>query len=79
MILLVLGMVLLIKDYGASVGELSSEIGRNSYGEGEKELTLDVKVNGNARDEITVTISEQMYEGEEVNKMFENCIKKIEK
>ena len=79
MILLVLGCVLLIKDFGASVGEMSSEIRRNSYGEGEKELTLDVKVNGNTRDEVTVTVSEQMYEGEEVKKMFENCIKKIEK
>ena len=79
MIALVLGIALLIKDYGVSVRELSSEIERNSYGEGTKELELDVRVNNNTRDEIKVTVSEQEYEGEEVKEMFEHCIKRIEK
>jgi len=79
MVVLVLGMILLIRDYGISAGEISSGIRRNSYGEGTKELTLDVKVDNHTRDEIKVTVSEQMYEGEEIKAMFENCISKIEK
>lgn len=74
-----LGVILLIRDYGVSAGEISSGIRRNSYGEGTKELTLDVKVDNHARDEIKVTVSEQMYEGKEITAMFENCISKIEK
>ena len=70
---------MLIRDYGVSASEISSGIRRNSYGEGEKQLTLDVKVDNNARDEIKVTVSEQMYEGKEINKMFKECISKIEK
>jgi len=77
--MLVLGMVLLIRDYGSSVKALSGEIERNSYGEGTKELELDIKVNGNARDEIRIEVSEQKYKDDEINEMFKRCIGKIEK
>lgn len=75
---LLLGIILLIQDYRVSVSELSGEIVRNSYGEGTKELELEVKVEGNTRDEIEVNVSEQMYEEKEAEKMLKSCISKIE-
>ena len=68
----------MILDYRVSVNEISEGIRRNSYGEGTKDLELEVKVNGNARDEIKVEISEQKYEDEETKKLFRRCIRKLE-
>lgn len=76
--ILILGLILLMLDYWKSVNELSDGIRRNSYGEGTKELNLEVKVNNSTRDEIEVSVSERMYEGDEVEEMFERCIKRME-
>lgn len=75
---LILGIVLLIQDYRIAVSEIEDGIKRNTYGEGTKDLELEVKVEGNVRDEIKVQVSERMYEGEEISEMFRNCIEKIE-
>lgn len=75
---LMLGIILLVMDYQVSVSEISEGIRRNSYGEGTKDLNLDVKVEGNTRDEIEISVSEQMYKGKEIEAMFERCIRRIE-
>ena len=76
---MIIGIVLLIQDYRVSVREISDGISRNSYGEGTKNLELEVKVEGNARDEIEVQISEQLYEEKQMEEMFRRCISKIER
>lgn len=75
---LILGAILLFLDFQVSVHEISEGIRRNSYGEGAKNLSLEVKVDNNTRDEIEVSVSEQKYEGKEVEEMFERCVRRIE-
>lgn len=77
-VIFIVGILLLIWDYKGSVSELSDGIRRNSYGEGTKNLNLEVKVGNRTRDEIEVSVSERMYEGEEIEEMFERCIMRME-
>lgn len=76
---LLLGGLLLLKDYKDSSSEIRNGIERNSYGEGTKTEELELKLEGNERDEISIEISEKLYEETEVDELFQRCISKIEK
>lgn len=74
-----LGVTLLITDYGAANRELKDEIVRNDYGNGVKTEELQIKVDGGERKNLEVEISERMYTEDEISTLFQRCIQKIEK
>ncbi len=78
-VMLVIGILVTIYDYGASKHEITEGIQRNPSGQGVKQEELEVDTGTGERKKISVEISEQMYGEKETEEMFQRCIKKLEK
>ncbi|MBR5000467.1 MAG: hypothetical protein IKY08_00750, partial [Firmicutes bacterium] len=74
-----LGIVCLICDYCIARTELREGLERNDSGGGKKVQELEVEIEGQSREELTVELEEQLYSEEEVQSMMRRCIAKIEK
>lgn len=74
----ILAIFLFASDLSSSGSE--KEIERNSYGNGDREETFEVTVEGELENEpFTVEIGEQEYTQEETQEMFENIMVELEK
>ena len=71
-------MILLATDYSQSRKSIVNGIERNPYGEGSRSEEIVVRSEGHKKQEIEVEVSEQMYEDEEIDAMFQRCVSKLE-
>lgn len=78
-ILVLLGAILLIADYRISVTEIETGLVRNSYGEGSRTENLKADVEGEGKAEVQVEVPERIYQAEEVQSLFDRCIRKMDK
>ena len=69
-----LGMLCLAGDYWISRTELEDGLMRNDSGGGKKTQELEVEIDGNGREPVTVELAEQRYSDEEVQSMMRRCI-----
>ena len=81
----ILGIVLLIMDYTDSSEEIQDGLARNSYGEGSRTEELEIHVGkgkdakGELEKSLSIEISERKYKEEDIEEMFTQCIRQIEK
>lgn len=73
------GIVLLIMDYCVSTDEIKEGILRNAYGGGERTEEICLKIDGDAKKEMDIQVSEQKYEEHQIDAFFQECIRQIEK
>ena len=66
-------------DYRSSMQEIETGIERNAYGGGAKKENIRIQADGEFLDEVEIEVSEQRYEGTDLEEMFQRCISKIEK
>lgn len=74
-----LGTILLIADYRVSATEIENGLVRNSYGEGSRTENLEADVEGQEKAEIQIEVPERIYQAEEVQSLFDRCIRKMDK
>lgn len=71
-------MVLAAWDYVQASSEITGGLARNPHGEGQKTEQLKVEIEGEDAGEVQIEVSEQAYSPEEVKRVFNKSIKKME-
>ncbi|MCR4893049.1 MAG: type II secretion system F family protein [Lachnospiraceae bacterium] len=73
-----LGLLVTLTSGGGNILD-GNQIARNSYGEGERQVTLQTRVDGEELSEpLNLTVQEQQYTDSEIRQIFHEAEKKIE-
>lgn len=78
-VLFAAGAVITVIEYRESVSELRSGLPRNSHGKGKRTEDLKIWMEGeDKKEEIQLEVPEQAYTSEEVQKLFEKAVRKMD-
>lgn len=76
---LLLFAIVMVQQYLTSKDADGQTLYRNTYGAGAKEENLEVSVEGELEEPLTVTVEEQEYEQDQLEAVFAKSIKELEK
>lgn len=77
-IIFLTGAVILIRDYRATISQSVDEVERNSYGKGKKTEELLVKDKEQELGEISVEVTERIYDDQDISQILKQVTKKID-